>query len=55
MTILCISSYEKGHEFLRECKRQGWTVVLITAESIRDRAHWPPASGPAGRCRGGRC
>ena len=41
MTILCMSSYEKGHEFLRECKRQGWTVVLITAESIRDTAKWP--------------
>ncbi len=41
MTILCLASYEKGHEFLRECKRQGWSVVLITAESIRDKAHWP--------------
>jgi biotin carboxylase len=41
MTILCITSYEKGHDFLRECNRQGWTVVLITAESIRDKAHWP--------------
>jgi len=41
MTILCISSYEKGHEFLRQCKRQGETVVLITAESIREKAHWP--------------
>ena len=41
MTILCIASYEKGHEFLRECKRQGWTVVLVTAESIRDTNHWP--------------
>jgi biotin carboxylase len=41
MTILCLASYEKGHEFLRECKRQGWTVVLITAQSIRDTAHWP--------------
>jgi biotin carboxylase len=41
MTILCLTSYEKGHEFLRECKRQGWTVVLITAESIRDKAQWP--------------
>jgi biotin carboxylase len=44
MTILCISSYEKGHEFLRECKRQGETVVLITAESIREKAHWPMES-----------
>ena len=41
MTILCISSYEKGHDFLRESKRQGSTVVLITAESIREKAHWP--------------
>ena len=41
MTILCMSSYEKGHDFLRECKRQGWTVVLITAESIRETAKWP--------------
>jgi biotin carboxylase len=41
MTILCIASYEKGHEFLRQCKRRGWTVVLITGESIRDKAHWP--------------
>ncbi len=41
MTILCLASYEKGHAFLRECKRQGWTVILITAESIRHTAHWP--------------
>ncbi len=41
MTILCLASYEKGHEFLRECKRQGWIVVLITSESIREKAHWP--------------
>ncbi len=41
MTILCLASYEKGHEFLRECKRQGWTVVLVTAESIRHKSHWP--------------
>jgi biotin carboxylase len=41
MMMLCLASYEKGHEFLRQCKRQGWTVVLITAESIREKAHWP--------------
>src|SRR5215469_1427353 len=39
--ILCLGSYEKGHEFLRECKRQEWSVTLITAESIREKAHWP--------------
>jgi biotin carboxylase len=41
MTVLCLASYEKGHEFLRECKRQGWAVVLVTSESIRHTAHWP--------------
>ena len=41
MTMLCLASYEKGHDFLRQCKRDGWTVVLITAESIREKAHWP--------------
>ncbi len=41
MTILCIASYEKGHDFLRECKRQGCDVILITSESLRYTAHWP--------------
>jgi len=41
MTILCLASYEKGHAFLHECRRQGCTVLLITAESIRDTAQWP--------------
>ena len=41
MTILCIASYEKGQDFLRECKRQGATVVLITSLSLKDKARWP--------------
>ena len=41
MTILCLASYEKGHEFLREAKRQGCTVVLVTAERLQHQAHWP--------------
>ena len=40
MTILCISSYEKGQEFLREAKRQGWRVLLLTVEKLKD-AGWP--------------
>jgi biotin carboxylase len=40
VTILCISSYEKGQEFLREAKRQGWRVLLLTVESLKD-AGWP--------------
>lgn len=40
MTILCISSYEKGQEFLREAKRQDWRVLLLTVEHLKDAA-WP--------------
>jgi len=40
-TILCLASYEKGHEFLRECSEQGWRVVLLTSESLRDVQNFP--------------
>jgi biotin carboxylase len=40
LTILCISSYEKGQDFMRECKEQGCRVLLLTSESLRD-GHWP--------------
>lgn len=43
-TVLCIASYEKGHEFLRECKRQGCRVFLITSLSLKDTARWPTES-----------
>lgn len=43
LTILCIASYEKGQEFMRECKRQGCRVLLLTSHSIRD-ADWPRES-----------
>jgi hypothetical protein len=41
MTILCLASYEKGHEFLGECKRQGCTVLLLTSLSLQNQARWP--------------
>jgi hypothetical protein len=41
MTILCLASYEKGHDFLRECKRQGSTVLLLTSLSLQHKADWP--------------
>lgn len=44
MTILCIASYEKGHEFLRECKRQNCNVVLLTSLSLKEKARWPRES-----------
>lgn len=43
LTMLCLASYEKGAEFLRECKRQGCRVILLTSESIAD-ADWPRES-----------
>lgn len=43
LTILCVSSYEKGHEFLRTCKAIGCRVLLLTVEKLRDAA-WPRES-----------
>jgi biotin carboxylase len=42
-TFLCITTYEKGQDFMRECKRQGCRVFLLTAEKLRD-ADWPRES-----------
>ncbi len=40
LTILCVSSYEKGQEFLRTCKGMGCRVLLLTMEKLRS-ANWP--------------
>jgi biotin carboxylase len=40
LTILCVATYLKGEEFLRECRRRGCRVVLLTADALRDAA-WP--------------
>jgi hypothetical protein len=40
MTILCITSYEKGQDFLRECAESGARTILLTVEKLRDAA-WP--------------
>ena len=40
LTFLCITTYEKGQEFMRECKRQGCRLLLLTAEKLRN-ADWP--------------
>lgn len=39
-TVLCIATYRKGDEFLRECRRQGCRVLLVTDETLRE-ADWP--------------
>jgi biotin carboxylase len=40
ITILCVSSYEKGFDFMRECKEQGCRVLLLTSKSL-ESAPWP--------------
>ena len=40
LTILCVSSYEKGQEFIRTCKVLGCKVLLLTVEKLR-HASWP--------------
>jgi biotin carboxylase len=40
LTVLCIATYRKGDEFLRECRHQGCRVLLLTEEKLRD-ADWP--------------
>jgi biotin carboxylase len=41
--IFCISSYEKGQNFLREAARLGCEVTLLTVDKLRD-ADWPRES-----------
>ena len=36
-TILCVASFFKGNDFIRECKRQGARVVLLTREKLLDK------------------
>jgi len=43
LTFLCITTYEKGQEFMRQCKRSGCRVILLTAEKLRN-ADWPRES-----------
>src|SRR5579884_1233715 len=42
-TVLCLCSYEKGQEFIRECKRQGAKVFLLTVSDL-EHADWPRES-----------
>ncbi len=43
LTILCISSYEKGFDFMREAKALGCRVILLTSKSL-ESADWPRES-----------
>jgi len=39
LTMLCLASYEKGHQFLEEARRQGCRVLLLTSQSLEGK--WP--------------
>ena len=39
LTMLCLASYEKGHRFLDEARRQGCRVLLLTSLSLEHK--WP--------------
>jgi biotin carboxylase len=38
--FLCIASYEKGHDFLRQCAEMGVKPTLLTLDKLRD-SPWP--------------
>ena len=40
LTVLCLASYHKGIDLLRELRRQDCTVLLVTSKSLED-AEWP--------------
>ncbi len=43
LNILCITSFHKGFDFLREAKQQGARVILLTSKSL-EHADWPRES-----------
>src|SRR5580704_17591199 len=43
ITVLCLASYHKGAEFIRECHRQGCRTLLLTSHSL-ENADWPRES-----------
>jgi biotin carboxylase len=40
LTVLCVATYRKGDEFIRECRRQGCRVLLLTEEKLAG-SDWP--------------
>lgn len=44
LTVLCLASYEKGQDFLRQAKKEGARVLLLTSLSLQHKAHWPVES-----------
>lgn len=43
LTVLCVSSYEKGFDFMKQAKEDGHRVLLLTSQSLHD-IPWPKES-----------
>jgi biotin carboxylase len=43
MNVICLATYFKGGDFIRECKKRGCNVVLITREKML-KEDWPRES-----------
>jgi hypothetical protein len=43
VTVLCLASYFKGTDFIRECRQQGCRVLLLTSQSLGGE-DWPRES-----------
>lgn len=43
LTLLCIASYKKGDDFLRQARQEGARVLLLTSKSL-EGADWPRES-----------
>jgi hypothetical protein len=43
LNVICLATYFKGGDFIRECKQRGCNVVLITREKMLNE-EWPRES-----------
>jgi biotin carboxylase len=43
LTFLVLASYEKGHDFMKQCRKEGCRVILLTSQSL-ENAEWPHES-----------
>ena len=43
-TVICLASFEKGAELMREARCQGWHVTLLTVPALEHATSWPRES-----------
>jgi len=52
LNIICLATYFKGADFIRECKAHGCRVILVTKEKVL-REDWPREILDERQCRRG--